>query len=496
VGEVGGLRKRGGDIVLSGMSPEVFDVYELLGFADVLRSFNTIGEARTWLALPPEQRGAMIPPRVGSDAGRARLGSLADEASESLDAGAEAGAARDWQSLRIEATTVGERGDIAVLSLSGIIDTVSAERLREALDQVIAGGRVKIVTDMSNVEYVSSGGWGVFTERLRELRRAGGDVKLFGMDPDVYYVFTMLGFNIVLSSFDIFADAVDDFRRSAPGTDVPVPAEASPKSARPDEPSVVRSAWSMMASTGLELSWEDGPAGIRIARLSGVIETTAVSLISDALTGEIERRPRSFLFDLTKVEYVSSSGWGQFARAFEATRSVALVGMSPDLLDVYDCLEFRNFIPAYTSEAEALRTLTGGEVPPAERSSSDVPTAAPPPSRASGPERALAPEDANGDDGLDDVLSTPSKAPSVDPPKVRDTDVSDPPPVWGRRELKDAAPPSDVDIDAAVSDRNKDRDHKIRSLGWRRYGERLRGRGDQKAGGGTDAPESDPSDET
>ena len=53
----------------------------------------------------------------------------------------------------------------------------------------------KIVVDMSRVEYVSSGGWGTFTERLRELRRAGGDIKLFGMDPDVYYVFTMLGFN-------------------------------------------------------------------------------------------------------------------------------------------------------------------------------------------------------------------------------------------------------------------------------------------------------------
>jgi hypothetical protein len=37
------------------------------------------------------------------------------------------------------------------------------------------------------------------------------------MDPDLYYVFRMLGFNIVLSSFDILRDAIEDFRRGAAG---------------------------------------------------------------------------------------------------------------------------------------------------------------------------------------------------------------------------------------------------------------------------------------
>jgi anti-anti-sigma factor len=117
----------------------------------------------------------------------------------------------DWESLKIEATTVGDAGDIVVVSLRGIIDTVSAENLRAALGNVVGRGINKIVVDMSGVEYVSSGGWGTFTERLREVRRDGGDIKLFGMDQDVYYVFTMLGFNIVLSSFDILTQAIDDF---------------------------------------------------------------------------------------------------------------------------------------------------------------------------------------------------------------------------------------------------------------------------------------------
>ncbi|HXV14576.1 MAG TPA: anti-sigma factor antagonist [Candidatus Krumholzibacteria bacterium] len=492
VGEVGGLRKRGGDIVLSGMTPEVFDVYELLGFADVLRSFGTVTEARAWLSLPPDARGAAVVARPATPEHDLRAGvDFEDGAMEPVDSEA----AREWQSLRIEATTVGEKGDVAVLALAGIIDTVSAERLREALHQVIAGGRMKIVADMSHVEYVSSGGWGVFTERLREVRRAGGDIKLFGMDPDVYYVFTMLGFNIVLSSFDLFADAIDDFRRTAPGMEAP---SAEPtKPARLDEPTeAVRSVWSLAATPGLDLSWEDGPDGIRIARLAGVIETTAVSLIADELGRELERAPRAFVFDLAKVEYISSSGWGQFARAFEATRSVALVGMGPDLLEVYDCLEFRNFIPAYATQTEALRTLAGGGPEPTTAPSSEMPGVSEPrPSkRAAG--KAVAP---THDDGLDDVLGSPSP-PRVDDaggrevPKGFDAIAPDETPLPRGSEWKDAGTSPDVSIDSAVSDRNKDRDKKLRSLGWQRYGERLR-RGDDTADPGAGRKPDDGSDD-
>jgi len=214
-GEVRHLRENGGDVVLVGMASDVYDVYELLGFADVIRAFATIEEARDYLHKPADERfaaPAQLAP-IDTDAIAAEHG--VDTEEEPARAGSPSTPqpvyATEWESLKIEATTVGEAADIVVISLQGIIDTVSAENLRSALGNVISRDIFKIVVDMSRVEYVSSGGWGTFTERLRELRRAGGDIKLFGMDPDVYYVFTMLGFNIVLSSFDILTAAIEDF---------------------------------------------------------------------------------------------------------------------------------------------------------------------------------------------------------------------------------------------------------------------------------------------
>ena len=111
-------------------------------------------------------------------------------------------------------------------------------------------------------------------------------------------------------------------------------------------------------------------------------------------------------------------------------------------------------------------------------------------------------------EGLDDVLgersrpaapaNRPGDAPGVRPirkaaddtPTIRSprdgsppAEVSNEPPAFGRRSFDDAggmhgdAAPDDLDVDAAVSDRNVDRDKKLRALGWEKYGEQLRERG-------------------
>jgi anti-anti-sigma factor len=476
VGEVRALRDRDGDIVLTGMTPEVYDVYELLGFADILRAFGSIAEARAYLSLPPEKRSAPVPARdLSPDEVAAAHGIT-------IDAGADE-TPREWQSLRVEATTVGERGEIAVLSLGGIIDTVSAEKLRASVDQIIGNGRLKVVVDMSQVEYVSSGGWGVFTERLREVRRAGGDIKLFGMDPDVYYVFTMLGFNIVLSSFDILADAIEDFQRPAPAMEQESAADAAPAVA--DERAYVPAGRVAASVPGMDIQWEDGPGDIRIARLSGIIETTAVSLLADEITREVSGAPEAIIFDLKSIEYVSSSGWGQFARAYEAVGAVALVGLGSDLLEVYECLEFRSFIRAYATDTEAMRALAGGTTPP------DV--AAP---ATAGPSVPAAERSDAHLDGVDEVLEHTAhpRVPAPDPFDEETFPASAAPTAedestWRGRSWDGAPTPSaDLDVGSARADDRVGEDEKLRSIGWKSYGRKLRKRagGDGGDNGGDD----------
>ena len=145
-GEVRGLREQGGDIVLVGMSPEVYDVYELLGFDDVLKAFSNPQDAAEYFDLPPEERLAAVSKAAGD-----KLSTLPGTGEGDNEQVPGESYAPEWESLKIEATTVGPTGDTAVLLLSGIIDTVSAESLRSALARIISQDIFKIVVDMSQV---------------------------------------------------------------------------------------------------------------------------------------------------------------------------------------------------------------------------------------------------------------------------------------------------------------------------------------------------------
>jgi anti-anti-sigma factor len=391
-GEVRHLREAGGDVVLVGMSPEVYDVYELLGFNDVLKAFATPEEAHRYFELSPQERTTVVPPpapRYEETTPETADRSGVVERSPGDEITFEGGVpgesyVPEWESLSIEATTVGTKGDIAVVSLNGIIDTVSAERLRSALGKIVTGGIYRIVVDMSQVEYVSSGGWGTFTERLREVRRNDGDIKLFGMDPDVYYVFTMLGFNIVLSSFDILTEAIEDFETGTPPgqyadrPDEPMlESEGSAPSDRTARPRSSTGKRKKEEAPEIDLShrdssdvvqWEERGDGVIIAHLNGYIEAAAADAMSVGMMQELAARPPAVLFDLERVEYISSTGWGQFAKCYETVKDwggkVALYGLSPELYEIYSCLEFNAFIAAYDNRDAAVSAVGAGRRPP------------------------------------------------------------------------------------------------------------------------------------
>ena len=533
VGEVKRLRERKGDIVLVGMTSEVYDVFELLGFSDIFESFADSGAAKAYFARPIEERAAAAPPPEATVA-TPSFGADVDDAGEPI--------AAHWESLQIEAATVGDAADIAVLSLRGIIDTISAEHLRDAIDKVINNNINKIVVDMSAVEYVSSGGWGTFTERLRELRRAGGDVKLFGMDPDVYYVFTMLGFNIVLSSFDILSDAIEDFGRPTeerpsehPEQVAPTPPPAPKPEAAPKPDDVLEPApepepeatldpeaelegfeftvgeddrvekvkqSALPPETDRRVTWSD-QEGVLFARLYGALDGASVVDIDAEVDERLTSKPPIVVFNFAEVYYASSVGWGAIARYRQKVDEwggrIAICELRQELYEVFSLLEFHSFIPVYLSEADAVAALQS-EIPAPEEKVDDaamrevedlaradneidnalagLDTPEPePPTAPDAPvidtagtlsEEPLDIDDIIGDEPASQTSapSTPSRKPERDDTFV-DLDAQDP----------------EVDVDQAVSDERVDEDTDLRSMGWQKFGDRLRKRhGKRKKG--------------
>lgn len=115
------------------------------------------------------------------------------------------------EGIKISRSQVGARRDICLLRVKGYIDTQTCGKMLAEITQVIKEGLLHIIVDMSQVNYVSSAGWGVFVGEIKGIRENGGDLKIVQMSPEVYDVFEMLEFNRILDTYDNIEEAIDDF---------------------------------------------------------------------------------------------------------------------------------------------------------------------------------------------------------------------------------------------------------------------------------------------
>lgn len=115
------------------------------------------------------------------------------------------------QGIEISVTNVGTRRDIALFRVKGYIDTQTCAEMLARITSVLRQGTFHLIVDMSQVNYVSSAGWGVFVGEIKGIRENGGDLKIVEMTPEVYDVFEMLEFNRILEYYDSLEEAIDDF---------------------------------------------------------------------------------------------------------------------------------------------------------------------------------------------------------------------------------------------------------------------------------------------
>jgi anti-sigma B factor antagonist len=106
---------------------------------------------------------------------------------------------------------------VAVLRLSGSVDTVTAQRLEEALEGVLDQGRDRLVVDMDDLDFMSTAGWSVLVAKLRRVRAGGGSLHLCRMSPDVDDVHKLLQFQALMPGHATLDAALAAVRAGATG---------------------------------------------------------------------------------------------------------------------------------------------------------------------------------------------------------------------------------------------------------------------------------------
>ena len=106
-------------------------------------------------------------------------------------------------------------GDISTIRVDGVIDTLTANQLDEAIGSVINRSKCKITLDLAGVDYISSAGWGAMIAHLKNVRDRSGDLKISGMIPNVREIYELLEFDTILESHETNLGAITSFKSGA-----------------------------------------------------------------------------------------------------------------------------------------------------------------------------------------------------------------------------------------------------------------------------------------
>lgn len=97
--------------------------------------------------------------------------------------------------------------DIHIVAIAGNLDSATSPEAQKALDAVVAGART-VALDFTELDYISSAGLRVLLGAAKQLRAAGGALRMFGLNASVREVFEISGFSTILAVYPSEADAL------------------------------------------------------------------------------------------------------------------------------------------------------------------------------------------------------------------------------------------------------------------------------------------------
>lgn len=102
-------------------------------------------------------------------------------------------------------------GDVTIVSLPGEhLDASRTEEFKRDIAPVLEGVRFAVF-DLSRLSFVDSAGIGALLSCLRRLNALEGDLKLFGLLPQVRGVFELTRMQRIFDIFDTEEEAIGAF---------------------------------------------------------------------------------------------------------------------------------------------------------------------------------------------------------------------------------------------------------------------------------------------
>ncbi|MFH1943579.1 MAG: STAS domain-containing protein [bacterium] len=113
-----------------------------------------------------------------------------------------------------------------------------------------------------------------------------------------------------------------------------------------------------MQGIKISLNYVGTRLDIALIQILGYVDTTTCQEVTKVIQELIGKKQYQIVSDLGSVTYISSAGWGVFVGELKNIREkggdLKIVRMSPEVLEVFEMLEFNRILNYYESIEEAI----------------------------------------------------------------------------------------------------------------------------------------------
>ena len=104
-----------------------------------------------------------------------------------------------------------EENSVTIFVLDGRVDSEGAVDLDLALQTAVSENKTKLVLEMAQVRYINSAGLRTLADILTQAKESDGDLKLVNLNPKVYRVLQIIGFDKFFSIYSSVEEALAAF---------------------------------------------------------------------------------------------------------------------------------------------------------------------------------------------------------------------------------------------------------------------------------------------
>jgi anti-sigma B factor antagonist len=88
---------------------------------------------------------------------------------------------------------VTQHGSVVLLTVEGTVDTLTTSELNTIFEEQINSGRLRLVTDLSAVDYMASAGLRLLLTTASQVRQKGGYLKIAAPNENVRRIMELAG---------------------------------------------------------------------------------------------------------------------------------------------------------------------------------------------------------------------------------------------------------------------------------------------------------------